>query len=151
VTKAADSLPRRAVLKISLALSGLLALGGLARFLSYRQPPPASQRVPVGSPNDYTVGSVTAVPQARAWLIRDELGFYAVSGLCTHLGCTVTEESDEFACPCHGSRFRHDGLIVKGPALRPLPHLQVNLTEDHLLILDAASIVTDSQRLTIGA
>ncbi len=142
-----SSLPRRAVLKLSLALSGVLALGGLARFLSYRQPPPASQRIPVGSPDNYAIGSVTAVPQARAWLMRDESGFYAVSGLCTHLGCTVSEEAGEFVCPCHGSRFRHDGLILKGPALRPLRHLEVSLTEDHQLIIDSGSEVADSVRL----
>ncbi len=149
MSRSPDSLPRRAVLKISLALSGVLALGGLARFLSYRQPPAASQRVPLGSPRDYLLASVTAVPQARAWLIQDELGFYAVSGLCTHLGCTVADEAGEFACPCHGSRFRHDGLILKGPATRPLPHLELSLTEDNQLILDAGIVVPDDQRLTM--
>ena len=34
-------------------------------------------------------------------------GFYAVSAVCTHLGC-ITQwkpEADQIACPCHGSKF----------------------------------------------
>lgn len=143
-----EGLPRRAVLKISLVISGLLAMGGLARFLSYREPPAASRRVPLGPPGVYPIGSVTPVLQAQAWLIRDELGLYAVSARCTHLGCTVADNSTGFSCPCHGSGFRYDGLVVRGPALQPLAHLELSLTDDQQLILDGEATVPASQRLS---
>jgi Rieske Fe-S protein len=48
--------------------------------------------------------------------------FTALSGTCTHEACGVTGfESNQFVCPCHGSRFATSGGVVNGPATRPLP------------------------------
>lgn len=56
-----------------------------------------------------------------AWRAPDgEL--FAVSNVCTHVGCKVHWNSVETSwdCPCHGSRFRPDGTVIEGPAIRPL-------------------------------
>lgn len=56
-----------------------------------------------------------------AWRAPDgEL--FAVSSVCTHMGCKVHWNSVETSwdCPCHGSRFRPDGAVIEGPALAPL-------------------------------
>jgi glycine/D-amino acid oxidase-like deaminating enzyme/nitrite reductase/ring-hydroxylating ferredoxin subunit len=57
---------------------------------------------------------------------RDEAGIvHGVDLTCTHLGCTVRWNDAEttWDCPCHGSRFSHDGVVLEGPAttnLRPI-------------------------------
>jgi Rieske Fe-S protein len=59
-------------------------------------------------------------------LYRDAGGVYAVSTVCTHLGCIVKTSAEGFECPCHGSRFTADGSVLKGPAPRALPWLKVS-------------------------
>lgn len=54
---------------------------------------------------------------------------FAVSPVCTHMGCKVRWNSvhTSWDCPCHGSRFRPDGTIIEGPAITPLRRKQVQL------------------------
>lgn len=48
----------------------------------------------------------------------------AFSLFCTHLGCRLDVATPGgFACPCHGSRFDHDGNPVAGPARARLPRV----------------------------
>ncbi len=51
---------------------------------------------------------------------------------CTHLGCTFPWNpiDQEFQCPCHGSRYSPDGVVLRGPANRPLKLVRVAISED---------------------
>jgi cytochrome b6-f complex iron-sulfur subunit len=42
--------------------------------------------------------------------------------VCTHRGCLVELDNEEqiYVCPCHGSEFRLDGTVLRGPAKEPL-------------------------------
>ena len=54
---------------------------------------------------------------------RDDGGeLHAVSAVCTHLGCIVAWNPAEksWDCPCHGSRFDHEGKVLQGPAVKDL-------------------------------
>ncbi|SEV87207.1 FAD-dependent oxidoreductase [Natrinema salifodinae] len=56
-------------------------------------------------------------------LYRDEEGtVHAVSATCPHMGCLVRWNDAErtWDCPCHGSRFTHEGDVLSGPALEGL-------------------------------
>ncbi|QSW99028.1 FAD-dependent oxidoreductase [Haloterrigena alkaliphila] len=59
---------------------------------------------------------------------RDEEGsVHAVSAVCPHMGCLVRWNDAErtWDCPCHGSRFTHDGDVLSGPALEGLPYREL--------------------------
>lgn len=55
-------------------------------------------------------------------LVRKGERVYALADRCSHRGCSLHEgelHDDTLTCPCHGSTFRLDGSIVKGPATSP--------------------------------
>lgn len=59
---------------------------------------------------------------------RDEAGaLHGVSLTCTHLGCTVRWNAAETSwdCPCHGSRYGHDGTVLQGPAVKDLKRIDL--------------------------
>lgn len=68
-------------------------------------------------------GKILRVGGERLAVYRDPRGnTHAVSSVCTHLGCVVKFNAAErtWDCPCHGSRFSVDGIVLDGPATRPL-------------------------------
>lgn len=132
-------LSRRDFLKLAgrglLAVSGLLGLGMLGRFLGYQTDPPPPTRFDLGPESGYPVGSRTPLPHIPALLIRTEAGFTALSLACTHLGCTLEQQSGGFACPCHGSHFDAGGRVTHGPATMGLVSLRVEQDEHGRVIL----------------
>ena len=103
------------------------------------EPPSAFK---AGFPDDYLIGEVSEKykDDFRVWIIRESEGFYALSAICTHLGCTPRwlEPENKFKCPCHGSGFRRTGINFEGPAPRPLERLKISLSDDGQLLVDRA-------------
>jgi cytochrome b6-f complex iron-sulfur subunit len=97
----------------------LLGLGGLLRYLTPRVRP-RRQVVLTAALNDIPPDGALVFQEQRVVLLRDAGGPYALSLVCTHLGCTVTVSAREMSCPCHGSRFDRQGRVLNGPADRPL-------------------------------
>ena len=147
--KASSDLTRRAVLKISLGLSSALSLLGLVKFLGYQSAPLQPVRFTLKTPAEYAAGSVTGVPEARAYILRDAKGLYAISAICTHLGCTVNKVGENYECPCHGSRFNNGGYLLKGPAQSPLDRLELTLSSDGKVVVDTSKKVDVEARLVV--
>jgi len=103
------------------------------------EPPSAFK---AGFPDDYIVGEVNEKykDDFRVWIVREAEGFYALSAICTHLGCTPRwlAPDNKFKCPCHGSGFRMSGINFEGPAPRPLERLKITLADDGQLLIDRA-------------
>ena len=61
---------------------------------------------------------------------RTAEGYGALSVVCTHRGCEVVFNGREntLDCPCHGSRFKTDGSVQHGPAVRPLRRFRMEVT-----------------------
>ncbi len=118
-----------------LTISGALGIGALFRFLDYQTEPPVKTEFDLGLDSNYPIGSRSLIADVPALLIHTENGFSALSLVCTHLGCTVEQKDNGFACPCHGSRYDSNGNVVRGPAQKPLRSLRVEITSDQHLIL----------------
>jgi cytochrome b6-f complex iron-sulfur subunit len=133
---------------------GIAGLGSMAVTYLYLSPnvlfePPTTFRA--GSPDLYPRDSVTFLQEQQVYIVRTAQGFYAVSAVCTHLGC-ITQwkpEDNSIACPCHGSKFQSDGTKIAGPAPRPLPHFAISLTVDGELLVDKLQIVGTDQALKV--
>ncbi|MBI1748322.1 MAG: ubiquinol-cytochrome c reductase iron-sulfur subunit [Acidobacteria bacterium] len=121
------------------------ALTALGRFMFPNvlfEPP---QSFKAGLPNEYSLGVDERWKEKyRVWIIRTEEGFFALSGECTHLGCTPNYFTSEakFKCPCHGSGFyaaggkEKIGINFEGPAPRPLERFRIALTDDGQIVVD---------------
>ncbi len=56
---------------------------------------------------------------------------FAVSAVCTHLGCNVRWRKDEqrFACPCHAGFYDVEGEVISGPPPRALDRFETRLKD----------------------
>jgi Rieske Fe-S protein len=60
-------------------------------------------------------------------LYKDEEGaVHGVNPACTHIKCSVKWNMAEksWDCPCHGSRFSFDGMVLTAPARKDLEPIQ---------------------------
>ena len=101
-----------------------------------------------GPPAEFAAGVRVYIPAATAWLSRDKTGFYAISAVCPHLGCTIQQAETGFECPCHGSRFSDGGAVLNGPATRSMTWLAVSLV-DGQLVIDRTRTVPAETRLEV--
>ncbi len=122
----------------SSALAGIGAMTG--RFFFPNVLFEAKQAFKVGTPDAYTIGEVSTRWKEKfaVWIVRDSESIYALSAVCTHLGCAPSWLSSEqkFKCPCHGSGFRKTGINFEGPAPRPLERFSIVLATDGQLLVD---------------
>ncbi len=124
--------------------SGVWVLA-IARFMFPNVLVELPSRFPVGPPTDFPPESVsTKFTAARGiWIIRTAQYngkdlIYALSSVCTHLGCTPSwlEGEQKFKCPCHGSGFYKNGINFEGPAPRPLERVGIRIAADGSLEVD---------------
>jgi cytochrome b6-f complex iron-sulfur subunit len=121
-------------------------LGGGAVGFRYLWPnvvlePPA--RFEVGPLQEITPGSVVFDAKRRVFIFRAKAGYlYALSAVCTHLGCTTAWKPDGIpghpegviACPCHGSIYSRKGDVLHGPAPRALDRFRLSLEDDDVYV-----------------
>ena len=165
-----ESQPRRtflttltgAVVGLGAVVAGWPFFRSLVPNVLYEPP----KRFKIGAPEDFQQG-VTFIDQHRLYLFKEGGSFYAISAVCSHLGCTVKyspysrkeeqtvrkltfESPGEFHCPCHGSKFRGEGTNYSGPAPRPLKCFNLELSPaTGELVVDVAAEVPRDFRLVV--
>jgi cytochrome b6-f complex iron-sulfur subunit len=148
-------------------LAGMFAFGyqmirSLVPNVLYEPP----RRFKIGTPASIADG-VTFLEEKRLYVFKQGGSFHAISGSCTHLGCTVKytklqqpkevtingeqrTSPFEFLCPCHGSRFYADGTNYAGPAPTPLRCYRLELSpDDGQLVVNMSEEVEQNFRLTV--
>ena len=150
---AKTSMPRRSFLSwmtlawTAFTATNLAAATPTGRFMFPNvlfEPPPTFK---AGFPNEIQVGQVDErFKQKNAvWLVRtaydkwaNSSGIYALSTVCTHLGCTPNwlQAEQKFKCPCHGSGYYITGVNFEGPTPRPLERFAISLADDGQILVD---------------
>lgn len=85
--------------------------------------------------SDIPLRGALVFKRSRVVVIRSEEDIYALSLICTHLGCTVNVTAENLICPCHGSIFDRKGNVLKGPSDKPLERLEVAEQGEKLVVL----------------
>jgi len=136
-----EELDRREALgRITGVAMGLAGVGTVFTTIRYLQPnvlfePPT--RFGVGRPEEIPVGTLLVLPEQKIYVGHAAEGYFAMSSVCTHLGCMTRyiPERNGIFCPCHGSQFDTSGNVTGGPAPRPLSRFQLTLA-DGILVVD---------------
>lgn len=141
-TPGAELNRREALGKITGAAFVLAGVGTAFTTVRYLQPnvlfePPT--RFSVGRPEEISVGTLLVLPEQKLYVGHAAEGFFAMSAVCTHLGCVTRffPAEGRIFCPCHGSQFDLAGRVVGGPAPRPLPRFHLSVAGGELVV-DAA-------------
>ena len=157
-----DPIKRRQFLVRTAAVAGGLtcatSAGLLYTFLKpnvVREIPP---RLRAGVPGDFQSNTAVYFEDHRLYVVRDERdGFYALSSVCTHLGCLVNWLPDttsgymggRIACPCHGSLYSPKGNVLSGPAPRALDRYRIDLVDGQLIVDTQITVSEDEMLLKI--
>jgi cytochrome b6-f complex iron-sulfur subunit len=139
-----EPVPRRDFLGLlslwSMATTLVFATVGIARMPKAAVLPSPSKKFRVTIPETLPAGEAFVPPGRATALFRDQDGVYAISIVCTHLGCIVKPTANGFECPCHGSGFARDGAVVRGPAPQPLSWIKVTADASTVIVDEGATV-----------
>jgi cytochrome b6-f complex iron-sulfur subunit len=122
-------------------IGGIWTLG-TARFMFPNVLVEPPSRFKVGPLSDYPINTVSNKwkDQFGVWIVHTDQYegrnlIFALTSVCTHLGCTPNwlDGEQKFKCPCHGSGFYITGVNFEGPAPRPLERAGLRIAEDGML------------------
>ena len=90
----------------------------------------ALSEVPIGDAKKISYQGKPAI------IIHTQEGVFALSAICTHLGCLVNWHPGEnqIECPCHAARFDLRGNVLGGPAPGPLESYKAEIISDQIKI-----------------
>jgi nitrite reductase/ring-hydroxylating ferredoxin subunit/uncharacterized membrane protein len=93
-----------------------------------------SEWTPTVNERELAAGALVGVEAGAAsvLLVRAEGAIHALANRCSHRGCPLSEGElvgDTIVCRCHGSAFRLDGSVARGPATFPQTALEARVQD----------------------
>ena len=144
-----EPMPRRDFLGLaalgSMAAALLFSLFGMLKLPKAAVSASPAKKFNVALPENLATGEAFIPPGRNVAVFRDGEGVYAISTVCTHLGCIVKTSANGFDCPCHGSGFTKDGTVRKGPAPKALPWLKVSKSGVGFTVDEEAKVKTGTK------
>ncbi|WP_372846152.1 ubiquinol-cytochrome c reductase iron-sulfur subunit [Pontiella sp.] len=151
-----DGKSRREMIALGSAfgLMGIAGLGTAGALFKYMMPV-----VSYGTPQKFLV-PLTDLPDVGDELVFDDMKVVlrrqtekdvaAISLVCTHLGCTVNRVETGFLCPCHGSQYDSDGIVVGGPAPKTLPWLEIKTVPGGQIEIDTGTSLPENSFFAVA-
>lgn len=127
------------------AVTFLFAIFGMLRLPKAAVSASPAKKFNVTLPASLADDEAFVPPGRSVAVFRDEGGVFAISTICTHLGCIVKPVPSGFACPCHGSTYAKDGSVTKGPAPKPLPWFKVTNNGGKLVVDEETTVKTGTR------
>ncbi|MDA4129138.1 MAG: ubiquinol-cytochrome c reductase iron-sulfur subunit [Thaumarchaeota archaeon] len=135
---------RRDFLQITGLIGGLVAIAAVLGIVEAVAPTPTQASVTTTSTTPLTEVAIGNVGQLQVFspvyfefpagypnvlFKKDDGSVIALSLLCTHVCCQTNFDSAkrQLICPCHGATYDPAGNVIRGPALRALPTVELRI------------------------
>jgi len=139
---------REFVLSTGIYALGTLLFGALSACEKPTYYRPKGQRIRIGHPEDFAIFEVPDREHAL-FVIRDSKGWATMDARCTYSdGCDLSYVKKIFFCPCCGSAFDRDGLLLGGPATKPLDWCAMGFENDFLFVSTGKPVSKDTRFTT---
>jgi cytochrome b6-f complex iron-sulfur subunit len=127
------------------AITFLFSIFGMLRLPKAAVSASPAKKFNVSLPASLAAGDAFVPPGRSVAVFRDDEGVFAISTVCTHLGCIVKPGPNGFACPCHGSEYAKNGTVTKGPAPKALPWLKVTNNGGVIVVDEETTVKTGTK------
>ena len=64
----------------------------------------------------------------------DKDNYTALSTKCTHNACEIKPQGDFLICPCHGSEFTNQGVVLNPPAEENLQSFKISTDDENIYL-----------------
>ena len=104
----------------------------ISKFLLFKESEQSSISIALREIKD----GITHVRKSQFFIYKKDNYIDVYSAHCTHMGCVLNfdEDSKQFKCPCHKSRFDIGGKRLKGPAKRDLDRVAFKIKNKTLRV-----------------
>ena len=104
----------------------------ISKFVFFSDNPDIKLSMPLKNINN----GITHLKQSQLFIYKNDKTIDIYDAHCTHMGCILNfdNQTEQFNCPCHKSRFDIDGTRLRGPAKRDLDKIAFKIKNKTLFV-----------------